>query len=1187
MKLSVKNKIFFIFVVVIVISVSSVGYFGFQSAKESYISSALSVNKGETKALSNEIKGFLGTIPNDVIYNASFYALDKLLIWEDLKDTRKIEHWKNVYISALKDYLSNKKSYYQARILNLNGDEKIKLKYDKKTRNVIQSSDEELQNKFSRDYFKEALKLKKGEFYISPMSLNIENGVIEKPFIPVVRYSTPIINANGEIKGVLVLNYNASYILDAIDTTMELDDARESQKYYLLDENGYYMYAQDKMKRWGSQLGSEYNFNKDYPKIMEIFKDEDAITFLRDTKLFAVNKIYPHKADNRYRYWYLVTTVDSDVALSALDRFITLFFILLVGVLAFGLSVINWYISKLITPLSKVSSQLISLSKGDIQKESIKYSAKDEIGLIVNSTAILVDAIETTVQQATAVANGDFSRDIQLLSKNDSLGLAIQDMTKRLKEITDLSTSLAIGNYDVKIIARGSDDKLGLALIEMVEYLKIITNVAESIAIGDLDVKYKATGDDDRLGHAILQMIKYLKTILKQANAITQEDFSNSISVKSKNDELGLALVTMTNMLRDSSIQNKNEIYFSDGVGEFSDTLTGISDTIELAREAISLACRHVNASSGVTYSYDKEKQELNLIASYAYISRDNLSNRFKLGEGIVGQVALERKEILLKNIRDDEFSVESGTTYSKPKEVFAFPLIHESELFGVVEIMSFESFSKIQREYLIKIGSVFATALHTTSQNVQIKVLLEKSQQAFEELQTQSEELQESNVQMEEQQQQLTLQSKELQTKNDTLAQAKEEIDKRAEDLEKASKYKSEFLANMSHELRTPLNSIILLSKLLTQNQNNTLNKKDIEKSSVIHRAGNDLLLLINDILDLSKIESGNMELIYEDIYSADLLDDIKGLFGAVAEDKGVEFIIHDNYNDSFSTDKTKLSQVLKNLLSNAFKFTKEGSVSVELNKENDNLLIIIKDTGIGIPKDKLVSIFDAFKQVDGSISREFGGTGLGLSISKTIIDLMGGDIRVESEYGEGSSFIISLALKKATKHSEVIKPSEVKEEETPSVEIEEDFIKQQSIVSAIIEEDEPEQISENELSAKNILIVDDDSRNIFTLTSTLESMGAEVYSAFNGKEAIDLLEDGIEVDLILMDIMMPVMDGLKAIESIKENDKFKEIPIIAITAKTMPEDKQKCLDAGANDYLAKPLVYSALLSTIKAWTK
>lgn len=1178
MNLSIKNKIFSLFIVIIVIAVSSVGWFGFKSAKDSYVSSALSINNGETKALSNEIKGVLGTIPEDIIYNANFYALEKLLVWKDLKDKKKINNWNNVYVSALKDYILNKKLYYQVRILDINGQETILLKYDEKTNTIIQTPAEKLQNKAHRNYFKEAVKLKKGEFYISPMTLNIENGVIEKPYVPVVRYATPLINENGELKGVIVLNFNARYILEEIATAKAIDETRDSQMYYLLNEEGYYLFIGDKIKRWGFQLGTDYNFKRDYAGVLEQFQDKDEITFIESGKIFSMHKIYPNKAENRYRFWYLVTEIDEEIALSSLDTFITIFALILIAVLGFGLLIMNMYISKLINPLGLVTEQLKALSNGEIQREHIHYDANDEVGDIVKSTTKLVDAIETTIKQANAVADGNFTKEIKLLSKNDQLGAAIYSMTQRLKEITNLAQSLSLGNYDVKVIVKSSDDKLGVALVDMVEYLKAITAVTESIAVGDLDVKYKSKSEDDRLGIAILQMIQYLRSILKQANAISQEDFSGSIEIKSTSDELGLALVTMTDMLSASSTQNRDEIYFSEGIGEFSDSLTGIKEIRELSKEAIKIASRYVNASSGVLYTFNKEKEELNLIASFAYISRDNLSNVFKLGEGIVGQVALEREPVLLKNVKDDEFYIQSGTTKSNPKEVYTFPLLHEGELFGVAEMMSFEEFTIVHQDYLKKASLIFAGALHTTSQNEQIKMLLEKSQLAFEELQTQSEELQESNVQMEEQQQQLTQQSKDLHIKNETLAKAKEEIDQRADELEKASKYKSEFLANMSHELRTPLNSIILLSKLLTQNKNQTLNIQDMEKSSVIHKAGNDLLLLINDILDLSKVESGRMELIYKELESSEIGDEMQGLFNDLAQEKKLDFIINDKLNSSFSTDETKLAQVLKNLLSNAFKFTKEGSVVLEIDRKGDFITISVQDSGIGIPNDKIGTIFEAFKQVDGSISREFGGTGLGLSISKTIVDLMDGEISVMSEFGKGTTFIITLPL-----HSHPTPLSRLSSPQTTK-----EFVETKVELTPILQNEDKDIFYNNEFIGKNILIVDDDSRNIFTLTSTLESMDAEVYSAFNGKEAQELLEEENDnIDLILMDIMMPVMDGLIAIKNIKANKKFKDIPIIAITAKTMPEDKQKCLDAGANDYLAKPLQQNALVSMMKAWIK
>jgi len=1177
-KISVKNKIFSLFIIVMLFMVTAVGWFGFKSAKDSYINSALSINNGKAKAFVNEMKGLLGTISEDILYNADFYALEKLLIWEDLKDERKIRVWKNVYISSLKDYILSKKLYYQVRILDTDGNEKILLKYDKETDTIIETPSDRLQNKSQRQYFKEAMKLKKGEFYISEMSLNIENGMIEKPFVPVVRYSTPLINENREIKGVLVLNFNASYILEEIENIKRKD--KEAQHFYLLNENGYYLFAEDKEKRWGFQLGTGYNFKQDYKSIMKRFKNKEHITFIEDDKIFSMNKIYPNKIKSPYRFWYFISEIDKNVALKSLDKFMSKFFSIVLTVLLLGLFIINWYISRLMTPLNQITSQLKSLSDGEIKKENIKYSADDEIGEIINSTTKLVNSIEITIQQANAVANGSFTQKIELLSKNDALGLALESMTIRLKEITNLAQSLSMGNYDVRVLAKNSEDKLGLALIDMVEYLKTISTITESISLGELNVKYRVKGAEDRLGYAVLQMIKYLKTILQQANAISQENFTTTINVKSKNDELGQALVTMTNILKNSSIQNKNEIYFSEGIGKFSDALTGITETVELSRKAITMVSRYVEASSGVLYTYNNEKRELNLIASFAYTSRNTLSNSFKLGDGVVGQVALEKEPILIRNIQDDEFIVQTGTTLSTPKEVYAFPLTYEGELFGVIELMSYEGFTSVNKEYLVKISTILASALHTTSQNVQIKVLLEKSQSAYEELQVQSEELQESNVQMEEQQQQLTLQSKELEIKNNTLQKAKEEINQRAKDLEKASKYKSEFLANMSHELRTPLNSIILLSKLLLQNKNETLNSKDIEKSKVIHKAGNDLLFLINDILDLSKVESGNMELDSSEVSTAEMIDELEGLFGAIAEDKRLNFIVEDRYNSNLFIDKSKFLQVLKNLLSNAFKFTKEGSVTLHIESSSDEITFQVKDTGIGIPSDKLETVFEAFKQVDGSISREFGGTGLGLSISRTIVDLMDGKIDIESEFGVGTTFIVTLPL---GKNGVAQEKQESRKIVKPKIEEKSVEVNKFSIIN-----DEDENFSSDILEGKNILIVDDDSRNIFTLTSTLEEMGAEVFSAFNGKEAIEMLEEDEEVmDIILMDLMMPVMDGLNAIEKIKADDRFKTIPIIAITAKNMPEDKQKCLDAGANDYLAKPLKYSVLVNIFKAWLK
>ena len=1163
---SLYNKVFLLFITTTLISVSIIGWYGLQSTSKAYIDAAYEASYQNSSSIETAIESRLEHVPKDVLFATDFYALKRFLIWRSMGEENKAKKWKQIFSDALIDFLATKKDYYQARVIDINGQEIIHAQYIAKQGTTLLVKESALQNKKGRDYVEKTKSLKQGEFHISSMNLNVEHGKIENPYIPVLRYSTPIMGVNGKVVALFVVNTYAKSILDIVENQMHLDESK-GISYYLINKDGDYLYHSKKIKRWNQQLNNGYNFNTEHFRVNKFLSKNEHGSFSKNAKIYSYHEV---QAFSKYpdNYWYIVSSVDESIALSKLDEFKSMFLIVILLVTLISFFVVRVFILRVTKPLTLVTQQLSALSRGEVKKEDIHYTANDEVGKIVRSTKKVVNAIERTIKQANLVADGELDKEIELLSDNDKLGAAINTMIQRLKEIEILATHLSNGNYETKIIPKSSSDKLGLALVEMVTYLDTVTKVSESIAKGEIDVTYKAVGHEDRLGIAMLKMISYLKIILNQANAISKEDFSNTLKVKSHHDELGHAMQTMTAILTENSIKNKEEAYFNEGVGVFSNTLTGIENTNILALEAITMLCRYVTASSGAMYIFDTQTSMLNFTSSFALSTQDNRPLSISLGESIIGQVGLEKKHMLLKGITDDAYRIQSATTQGMAQEVFVFPLVHEGNLFGVVEVMNYSEFTKIKQDYLLKVAGIFATALHVTMQNSQIKLLLEKSQAAFEELQTQSEELQESNVQMEEQQQQLTIQSHELQDKNKTLAIAKEEIDKRADELEKASKYKSEFLANMSHELRTPLNSIILLSKLLSQNTDKTLETKDIEKANVINKSGNDLLFLINDILDLTKIESGKMELNESEVYSSDCVDEMKGLFGLLAEQKNITLEIIDNFNASFITDKSKLSQVLKNLLSNAIKFTSKGSVRLEMLQEEENLHIVVKDTGIGIPEEKIDTIFEAFKQVDGSISREYGGTGLGLSITKTIVDLMHGKIKVHSNLGQGTVFNVVLALKNESHLNKSIMTTL----EVPTI-------------------TKFENLDDNldfheELIGKNILIVDDDSRNIFTLTSTLEDNGAEVYSAFNGQEAIEVLEtEDVKFDLILMDIMMPVMDGLTAIQKIKSNDNFKDISIIALTAKTAPKDKQMCLDAGADEYLAKPIEFNALFSMIRAW--
>jgi len=1170
---SLYNKIFLIFIITIIVSISLISVYSIKSTSDAYTDSAYQISMKNTKSIEVEMKRKLEHVPKDILYMTNFYALEKFFIWKSMGEVNKANEWRQVYSDALIDFLNSKKDYYQARVISLDGKEIIKATYYSSSDEARLSTDTELQNKAGRDYVEKAKLLKKGEFFISKMNLNIENGKIQKPYTPVIRYSSPIVDSNGILVAVFVINYYADEILNIIQT--KIDKSKNSDiSYYLLDKNSNYLFHVNRSKRWNAQLKNGFNFKSEYFAIEKNIQQNLSGSFLKNGNIYSYQKIYPMK-DHKENYWYIVSSVNEAVALSKLDDFKDFFILLVLVIILVSYIVIRYFILKMTEPLTEVTKQLKALSNGEILKTEIDYEYNDEIGQIVRSTHKVVSAIEKTIHQANSVASGDFSQEIELLGHNDKLGLAITDMTNRLKEIAQLAQNLSVGNYDTKIIAQSSDDKLGIALLNMISYLKSITDVAEAISRGEISLDYSPVGKNDTLGKSMLDMLGYLKMILLHSESISKDDFSHEIILQSNKDELGLAISKMTKILSYNFDKNKKENYFSEGIAIFTDKLSGITDPLDLAQNAMSMAGRYVDAVKGVSYMFDKENKELKLSASFAFENRNELPVVIQLGEGVIGQVGLERKYILLKDVKDKNYLVKTATISSLPKDIIIFPLLHEDELFGVVEFISLGGFSDIQKDYLLKASSIFALALYSTIQTKQIKILLNQSQKAFEELQTQSEELQETNVQMEEQQQQLTLQTQEMKKQNEALSDAKIEIDERVVEIEKASRYKNEFLANMSHELRTPLNSIILLSKLLSKNQSQTLSTSDIEKTDVINRAGNDLLLLINDILDLSKVESGNMELDNSYVSSSDIIDELEGLFSVIASEKAVAFDIDDRFNSNFMIDKTKFLQVLKNLLSNAFKFTKEGAVSLSIFKVNENIVFEVADSGIGIPQNKLDTIFEAFKQVDGSISREFGGTGLGLSISKTIVELMQGTIEVESIEGEGSRFIVTLNLHEQDETPLIKEPSieNIKESELLKI----------NTISMIDENNDISHL-ENELLGKNILIVDDDSRNIFALTSVLESMEAEVFSAFDGKEAIEVLEEEYGIDIILMDIMMPVMDGIDTIKAIRSMDKYKEIPIIAVTAKMMPEDKEACFDAGADDYLAKPIDNVALVSMIKA---
>jgi signal transduction histidine kinase/DNA-binding response OmpR family regulator/HAMP domain-containing protein len=737
---------------------------------------------------------------------------------------------------------------------------------------------------------------------------------------------------------------------------------------------------------------------------------------------------------------------------------------------------------------------------------------------------------------------------------------------------------------------------------------------AAAVALGDLEVRIKEDRNDEigKLSKSFNQIVKSLAQIVNQANAISEGDFAIAITPRSEKDQLAIALTRMTSSLCD-------QYYLKDGLTRLNALLSGHYSTEEISERIISFLGEFLEVGCGVLYVYDEETKRLHLTSSYAFVERDSLRTSFAMKEGIVGQVAHERKPILLKNAQNEtEIRITSGTIERKPTYIFAFPLVYENELCGVVELASFEPFTALQRTFLEDATETVASHLYSALQESKMKLLFEMAeaarkeaeeqtkrveevnlqlkaeqmrvqqqseelQQQNEEMQQQAEELQQTNEELQQQQEQLERQRAELEFRNELLLDAQKELEAKAEELQRSSRYKSEFLANMSHELRTPLNSIILLSDMLRRSSTSkTFSERDIQKCQVIYQSGNDLLNLINDILDISKIEAGRMVVNIFHFQTEELTAQLKALFDEVAKQKGLQFHIIDEVRTELVNDRDKLAQVLKNFLSNAFKFTREGSVTLHLTYNPDPhtkakypIRIGVKDTGIGIPKDKQKIIFEAFRQVDGSVSREFGGTGLGLSIARELTMMLGGELHLESKENEGSEFYILLPLRNEIKNTSIRdRQIEVNYEPKQSAaqvaaETQGSPPRPASAYRGVVKlsiDDDRETITEDD---KVILIVEDNIDYANSLAEITRGAGMKALIATSAKEALSDLEQIVPVG-ILLDLGLPDMNGSELLELIKQKDELRAIPISIVSAR---DKNLELFEKGAIGYLQKPI--------------
>ncbi|MDG5789953.1 ATP-binding protein [Evansella sp. AB-P1] len=646
-------------------------------------------------------------------------------------------------------------------------------------------------------------------------------------------------------------------------------------------------------------------------------------------------------------------------------------------------------------------------------------------------------------------------------------------------------------------------------------------------------------------------------------------------SIKKKEDKLNETL--------------KEDNWIKSNYAQVTDNIQGLQDLKKFSETLLTSIAPLVSASFGILYIKDDGKQLIKQ-GSYADEYRDIGVEKINFGDGLVGQSALTNRKMYFRKLPENYIKSSSGLGEGVPTSLIIIPVKFEKGVIGVLELAKFEPFTRIEIDFLEHLCDSVGANINQILNHLKISDLLVESQTTTEELQTQSEELQQQQEELRMINEKLHDQYKQSDEKTKELEVIKKDLERRNREIQLSSKYKSEFLANMSHELRTPLNSILILSQLLHENNDQNLTKKQVEHAETIYTSGKDLLDLINDILDLSKIESGKIDIYPEELEISNVKAFVERQFSHVAQQKGVNFNIkieHDTPSIIY-TDDQRLKQILKNLLSNAFKFTKEGNVDLHIkrgsNDVNSKVIFSIRDTGIGISTEKQKSIFEAFYQGDGTTTRKYGGTGLGLSISKELSTLLGGYIEVESKEGKGSSFLLHLPDLSSQIDEAVIDMDEIAV--TSEEPLNDRFDSQSNIT--VIHHNKTEKDIENTkelLENKVVLIVDDDMRNVFALTTALEMNKIKVLFAENGKEAIDMLNKNPAISIVLMDIMMPIMDGYEAMKKIREREEWSDLPIIALTAKAMKNDREKCLQAGASDYISKPVDMTQLLSLIKVW--
>jgi HAMP domain-containing protein/signal transduction histidine kinase/response regulator RpfG family c-di-GMP phosphodiesterase len=1151
---------------------------------------------------------------------------------------------------------------------------------------------------------------------------------------------------------------------------------------------------------------------------------------------------------------------------------------------------VNLMASNLTTQVRNIAGVTTAVAHGDLSQK-ITVDAKGEVAALAETINRMVDQLNSFAAEVTRVARevgteGILGGQAQVpgvagtwKDLTDNVNFMARNLTDQVRNIAQVATAVANGDMTqtITVDARGEILQLKQTLNRMVAQLSSfaaeVTRVAREVGTegklgGQAEVE-GVSGTWRRLTENVNQLAGNLTTqvraIAEVSTAVTQGDLTRSIAVEAQGEvaELKDNINQMIANLRETTQQNAEQDWLKTNLASISGMLQGQRDLPAVTQLIMSEVTPMVNAQHGAFFLAESGSEgdyELVLVASYGYTARSSkMPSQFLIGEGLVGQAAFERKTIAITDVPPGYLKIGSGLGDASPADLLVMPVLFEDQVLGVIELASMRPFSEVNRDFLARISETIGVVLNTIRANMRTEELLTQSQSLTQELQKQSEELRETNDELQEKARLLSEQNRDIEIKNEEIELARRGLEEKAAQLALASKYKSEFLANMSHELRTPLNSMLILSRLLAENEDGSLSEREVEFARTIHSAGNDLLSLINDILDLTKIEAGRMELDLAAVALSEVYEDAERAFRHLAEQKGLSFNVEidPSLPASIVSDEQRLGQVLKNLLSNAFKFTHDGGVTLAIGypRERDELrndalrgaerviAFSVLDTGVGIPDDKLNLIFEAFQQADGTTSRKYGGTGLGLSISREIARMLGGEIQVDSTVGRGSRFSLflplaegapaepleirgdgilapagllwtgadelslddqladeidaleqgdrvvlvidsksgrarsiveavrrrggkailarrasaSLGLAREHRPSAVLLAGDLPRFESvlgqlkkhpdtrhlpvalvgdgavrvdglragaaafiddpvdsssldaalgrlerlaettdrrialiaepgglddrvadllagdenikveqidPAAALEtlahgqfdlgvvvvgrprsatfalireaatDELLRELPLIAYVQDSlsktdrarldalaksavvtiaDSPERLVDRAalflhrpeatlpfqarellghlrtgdapLHGRKVLVIDDDIRNVFALTSTLEQRGMKVVFAENGREGIERLHQHPNTDVVLLDIMMPEMDGYETARAIRSMPRFEHLPIISLTAKAMKGDREKAIAAGASDYITKPVDVDQLLSMMRVW--